>query len=141
MVNSISTSNFKGPDTGKRIAVGTTPAPAPIPTAHVKTDLPEGGAEAPALKTVSKPAAPPVAPVPALSTAALAPPLTSLALFKDAESGMQVAIVRDKMSGDIVEQVPTERARRLAAMLRQQETVAQNLRQDGGETPHIDVKT
>ncbi len=71
----------------------------------------------------------------------MVPPLTSLALFNDAESGMQVAVVRDRMSGDVVEQVPTERARRLAAMIRQQEHVAQELRQEGGETPHIDVRT
>jgi hypothetical protein len=71
----------------------------------------------------------------------LAPPLTSLALWRDGESGMQVAVVRDRVSGQVVEQFPTERARRLAAMVRQQEMLAQELQRQQVDTPHIDVKT
>lgn len=71
----------------------------------------------------------------------LAPPLTSLALWRDGESGMQVAVVRDRVSGQVVEQFPTERARRLAAMVRQQEMLAQELQRQQADTPHIDVKT
>ncbi len=71
----------------------------------------------------------------------LAPPLTSLALWRDGESGMQVAVVRDRVSGQVVEQFPTERARRLAAMVRQQEILAQELQRQAGGEPSIDVKT
>ncbi len=139
MVNLISTQTSRGPDAGPRIPQGASaPAAGATPSVHVKTDLPGGRAETPATGTEAKPAAP--APAPLLSSS-MVPPLTSLALFNDAESGMQVAVVRDRMSGDVVEQVPTERARRLAAMIRQQEHVAQELRQEGGETPHIDVRT
>lgn len=81
------------------------------------------------------------APVVSMPSANLAPPLTSLALYKDSESGMQVAVVRDRVSGQVVEQLPTERARRIAAMVRQQDMLAQELHAQTGETPHIDLKT
>lgn len=81
------------------------------------------------------------APVVSMPSANLAPPLTSLALYKDSESGMQVAVVRDRVSGQVVEQLPTERARRIAAMVRQQDMLAQELQAQTGDTPHVDLKT
>jgi hypothetical protein len=88
---------------------------------------------------VIKPA--PVAPPLVQSSQPLVPPLTSLALFKDSDSGMQVSVVRDRLTGEVVEQVPTERVRRLAAMIRQQEVVAQELQSGEGAGPHIDLET
>lgn len=54
---------------------------------------------------------------------------------------MQVAVVRDRVSGKVVEQFPTERALRLAAMVRQQEVVAQELQIEQAGTPRVDLKT
>ena len=54
-----------------------------------------------------------------LASQALNPPFTSLALYKDPESGLQISVVRDKLTGE-VEQIPTERMRRLAAMYKEQ---------------------
>ena len=130
MVNSIST-------------VGTTPV---IGTSRPAAAS-QGGGETVQVATpdkqvpaeVAKAATP--APVVSMPSANLAPPLTSLALYKDSESGMQVSVVRDRVSGQVVEQLPTERARRIAAMVRQQDMLAQELHAQTGDMPHIDLKT
>lgn len=56
---------------------------------------------------------------------------------------MAVSVVRDRVSGTVVEQVPTERARRLAAMMRQQEALAEGVRKEQHMTEgsHVDMKT
>lgn len=127
MVNSISYPTGGTPDTGPKVAASA-PAPAHSEVAH-----------APVADT--KPVVVKQAPAqPLIQTMPLVPNLTSLALYKDPESGMQVSVVRDRVSGEVVEQVPTERVRRLAAMVRQQEVVAQELQSEAG-TPRLDLET
>lgn len=113
-------------------ASGGAPQKVDPPVVEVKTQAAAATVKAPV------PAAPVVS---VASTPPLAPDLTSLALYRDSESGMQVAVVRDRISGEVVEQFPTERARRLAAMVRAQEVVAQELQGASGDMPHLDLKT
>ena len=134
MVNSISYSTGGVPDTGPKVATGATGSSASYaPPAH--TEMADASAPSPPPVAVKAPAQPLVQSLP------LVPNLTSLALYKDPESGMQVSVVRDRVSGQVVEQVPTERVRRLAAMVRQQEIVAQELHQDSAGTPRLDLQT
>lgn len=128
MVNSIS-------NVGGMPAVGGSRSTAPSTGAEV-TPVTTPDAQ----PTVEAPKPAP-APVVSMPQGTLSPPLTSLALYKDNESGLQVSVVRDRVSGQVVEQVPTERARRIAAMMRQQDMLAQDLQGPGGENPHIDLKT
>jgi len=136
MVNPISFSG-KGADTATRLGSGLsagtpkTDTPTPVPDKLSSAQIEQ--------KAAAKVAA--AAPLVGSSAQSLAPPLTSLGLWRDSESGLQVAVVRDRVSGQVVEQYPTERARRLAAMVRQQEIVAQELQQDQGGSGHIDLKT
>lgn len=80
--------------------------------------------------------APPTGNAATLASQALSPPFTSLALYKDAESGLQVAVIRDKMTGE-VEQIPTERMRRLAALYREQEEMAAHRRSESSSSVDI----
>ncbi len=135
MVNSVS---YPGPataDLGPKL--GSTSGGQPQPTSDA------AASPAPVVKqqqaeVAVKTAAPSV---PVVSTQPLVQPLTSLALWRDGETGMQMAVVRDRVTGQVVEQFPTERARRLAAMVKQQEAMAQSLQSDSAGVPHIDLKT
>ncbi len=139
MVNSISYPGPKVPDIAPKAGGG---ASGGAPTT---TDVPTQKNEPAPVATEKKPVAKVVAPQVVgqhLPTGGpmFTPPFTSLALYKDAASGLQVSVVRDRVSGEVVERVPTERALRLAAMVRQQEALAQELQQEG-VTPRLDLKT
>lgn len=140
MVNSISYPGPKVPDMAPKAAGGAgggAPATADIPTQKSEQ---APAAEAP--KPVAKVVAPQVVGQHlAASGPMFTPPFTSLALYKDAASGLQVSVVRDRVSGEVVERVPTERALRLATMVRQQEALAQELQQKGSDSPRLDLKT
>lgn len=141
MVNPVSYPGSAAADMGPKAGAGTggqpaqasVPAAAPAPAPQVEAIVPDG----------VKPAAPQLAPmVPSVPAAApLVQPLTSLALWRDGETGMQMAVVRDRVTGEVVEEFPTERARRLAAMVKAQEAMAQELQADQAGTPRLDLKT
>lgn len=140
MVNPVSYPGPAAADMGPKVGTGTggQPAQVSVPalgkTAAPAPHVPE------AAHHVVKTAAPQVAPM--VTTAApLVQPLTSLALWRDSETGMQMAVVRDRVTGEVVEQFPTERARRLAAMVKAQEAVAQELQMEQAGTPRLDLKT
>jgi hypothetical protein len=137
MVNSVSYPGMAA-DTAPRLGSGASGGAAPIKVDAPKVAEPSAAQieQKVALK-VATAAAPPLVG----GGATMAPPLTSLALWKDGESGMQVAVVRDRVSGEVLEQFPTERARRLAAMVRQAEMLAQELQSQAGSEPRIDLKT
>lgn len=141
MVNSISSSGPVVPDLAPKAPA----APAQAAPAH--TPLPALGQSGKApVEAKAQPEAQPIkvpSVAPQLSSAAppLVPNLTSLALYRDSESGLQVAVVRDRVSGQVVEQFPTERARRLVVLVKQQEAVAQELQGTGAGVPRIDIKT
>lgn len=140
MVNSVSYPPPTMPDVASRVATNTTNAgTSAAPT------VPTPQKAEPVKVAVKQPAPAEKAPVsvaePLISTPPLAPNLTSLALYKDPATGMQVTVIRDKVTGEVIEHVPTERALRLAAMVRQQEAVAQELQQDASGTPRLDLET
>ncbi len=139
MVNSVSYSPPMVPDLAPKAVTGASGgASGTTQTPTQKTEAaPVAAAPSPTVKAA--PAAPVAQPL--VSVPPLAPPLTSLALYKDPESGMQVSVVRNRITGEVVEQVPTERARRLAAMVHEQQVVAQDLQQEASGTPRINLKT
>lgn len=137
MVNSIPSSFSGSPSPGPRVSAG--PSVGSSGTKIPVEDLSLGGGSAEPVKASSDSAASP--PVAASGLQNLEPPFTSLALYKDTASGLQVAVIKDKLSGDVVEQIPSERVRRLAAMLRQQELAQQLRQEESGEDPHIDLTT
>lgn len=133
MVNSVSYPGPAAADLGPK--VGTGAAPAVQKTVSVEHAQP-------APQQVEK------APIPVPDMAAttgssqpLVDPLTSLALWTDSASGMQVAVVRDRVSGKVVDQFPTDRALRLAAMVKAQEVMAQELQAEQTGMPRLDLKT
>lgn len=133
MVNSVSYPGPAAADMGPKAGTGGgQPVHVSVPT-HTPQPAPQRVEKAPI----------PVPDVAAMtgSSQPLVDPLTSLALWTDSASGMQVAVVRDRVSGKVVEQFPTERALRLAAMVRQQEVVAQELQIEQAGTPRVDLKT
>lgn len=138
MVNSINSGGPVVPDMGPKVQTGASGGASAKPiTPSQSTDT------APALQTKQAAVNVPSAAPPLVESAApaMAPPLTSLALWRDMESGMQVAVIRDRVSGEVVEKFPTDRAIRLAAMVKQQEAMAQELQQQELGTPRVDLKT
>lgn len=137
MVNSVSYPGSAAVDMGPKVGAGTGSQPAQTiatTTAHV-ADQHVAKAAAQVAATSAASAAP------AVSSKPLVEPLTSLAIWTDEDSGMQVAVVRDRVTGQVVEQFPTERARRLAAMVKQQEHMAQELHTEQAGTTRLDIKT
>lgn len=132
MVNSIGITGGGPADLGPKVGSSTPKGAAGKTT----VDTSAAQAQPVVVKTVATTAAPLV------EAAPLAPPLTSLALWRDSASGMQVAVVRDRVSGEVVEKFPTDRALRLAAMVRQQ-VLAQELQAQQEQTgnPRIDLQT
>jgi len=135
MVNSVSYPGPAAADMGPKAGTGTGTQPAQTSVAATSHPAPQVEKAPIPVKT----AAP--APAPMVQTAPLVQPLTSLALWRDGETGMQMAVVRDRVTGEVVEQFPTERARRLAAMVKAQEVVAQELQMEQLGTPRLDLKT
>ena len=131
MVNSIGITGGGPADLGPKVGSSTPKGAAGKTT----VDTSAAQAQPVVVKTVATAA-------PLVETAPLAPPLTSLALWRDSASGMQVAVVRDRVSGEVVEKFPTDRALRLAAMVRQQ-ALAQELQAQQEQTgnPRIDLQT
>ena len=141
MVNSVSYPGPAAVDMGPKVGTGTgQPAQTNV---HASTAAPAAPQVEASIPDVVKAAAPQLAPmVPSVPAAApLVQPLTSLALWRDGETGMQMAVVRDRVTGEVVEEFPTERARRLAAMIKAQQAMAQELQADQAGTPRLDLKT
>lgn len=141
MVSSISsTPGLPVADNAPKLGTGGHGTPARIiaPSSGPSPQQVEAAVKAAKAEVVAKAAAP--APSNPLVSTPLVPPLTSLALFKDSESGLNVSIVRDRVSGQVVEQTPNERTRRLAAMTRQQEELAQQLQRAEVAT-RLDLET
>lgn len=135
MVNSVSYPGPAAVDMGPKTGTGTGTQPA-------QTSVPAQSQPAPQVEKAPIPvqtAAPAAAPM--VQSAPLVQPLTSLALWRDGETGMQMAVVRDRVTGEVIEEFPTERARRLAAMVKAQQAVAQELQMEQLGTPRLDIKT
>lgn len=136
MVNSVSYPGPAAADLGPKVGTGTSGPPAQVSVPAPARPAPQQTEKAPIPVKTAAPA-----PAPMVSSAPLVQPLTSLALWRDGETGMQMAVVRDRVTGQVVEQFPTERARRLVAMVKAQEAVAQELQMEQLGTPRLDLKT
>jgi len=136
MVNSVSYPGPAAVDLGPKVGTGTGSQPAQVSVPTPAQPAPQAEKAPVPVKTAA-----PVPTTPMVSTAPLVQPLTSLALWRDSETGMQMAVVRDRVTGEVVEEFPTERARRLVAMVKAQQAVAQELQMEQLGTPRLDLKT